>query len=111
MIFHQSLTFIDQGSETKDKVFGAYPLSKKVHFFGGLDKTTSTSVSKTETTGLAYESCCWAFRIAHFKDGNASSGYNYSTGMELVLTGLGSTSSPLKGRIEGNIPGYEANLR
>ena len=31
---------------------------------------------------------------------------NYSTGMELVLTGLGSTSTPLKGRIENRIPGY-----
>jgi len=28
-----------------------------------------------------------------------------------VLTGLGSTASPLKGKIEGNIPGYTAKLR
>jgi hypothetical protein len=31
--------------------------------------------------------------------------------MELVLTGLGSTSTPLKGRIENRIPGYKAKLR
>ena len=63
-----------------------------------------------ETSGIAYESCCWAFRVAHFK-ANDSGRYNYSTGMELVLTGLGSTSSPLKGKIEENIPGYTARLR
>ena len=97
-------------TETK-KLYGAYPLTDSIHFFGGLDKTTSTGVTNSETTGIAYESCCWAFRLAHFKEDNSSGGYNYSTGVELVLTGLGSTSSPLKGRIEGNIPGYTASLR
>ncbi len=97
-------------TETK-KLYGAYPLTDSIHFFGGLDKTTSTGVTNSETTGIAYESCCWAFRLAHFKENNSSGGYNYSTGVELVLTGLGSTSSPLKGRIESNIPGYTASLR
>ncbi len=97
-------------TETK-KLYGAYPLTDSIHFFGGLDKTTSTGVTNSETTGIAYESCCWAFRLAHFKEDNSSGGYNYSTGVELVLTGLGSTATPLKGRIESNIPGYTANLR
>ncbi len=106
-----SLELIDEGEKETEKLFGAYPLSDSIHFFGGLDKTTSTGITNSEITGLAYESCCWAFRIAHFKDDNSSGGYNYSTGMELVLTGLGSTSSPLKGRIENKIPGYTAKLR
>ncbi len=97
-------------TETK-KLYGAYPLTDSIHFFGGLDKTTSTGVTNSETTGIAYESCCWAFRLAHFKEDDSSGGYNYSTGVELVLTGLGSTASPLKGRIESNIPGYTASLR
>ncbi|MDA8942201.1 LPS-assembly protein LptD, partial [bacterium] len=99
------------GLTETEKLFGAYPITDSIHFFGGLDKTTSTGVINTETTGLAYESCCWAFRVAHFKEDNSSGGYNYSTGMELVLTGLGSTSSPLKGKIEEKIPGYIAKLR
>ena len=82
-----------------------------MHLFGGLDRTTSTGVTNSETTGIAYESCCWAVRLAHFKEAKSSGGYNYSTGFELVLSGLGSTATPLKGRIEGNIPGYLANLR
>ena len=49
--------------------------------------------------------------LIHFKEDNKSGGYSYSTGMELVLTGLGSTSSPLKGKIENRIPGYTAKLR
>jgi len=94
-----------------EKLFGAYPLTNSIHLFGGLDKTTSTGVTNAETTGIAYESCCWAFRVAHFKEDNTSGGYNYSTGMELVLNGLGSTSSPLKKKIENKIPGYLAKLR
>ena len=106
-----SLSFIDEGTKETEKLYGAYPITGSIHIFGGIDKTTSTGVTNSEITGIAYESCCWAFRLAHFKEDNSSGGYNYSTGMELVLTGLGSTSSPLKGKIEGNIPGYAAELR
>ena len=110
-----SLSFSDEGTIETEKLYGAFPLTDSIHLFGGIVKTTSTLVTNSETTGIAYESCCWAFRLAHFKEdryaNNPSDGYNYSTGMELVLTGLGSTSSPLKGRIEDNIPGYTASLR
>ncbi len=106
-----SLSFIDEGTKETEKIYGAYPITDSIHVFGGIDKTTSTGVTNNETTGIAYESCCWAFRLAHFKENNSSGGYNYNTGMELVLTGLGSTSTPLKGKIENNIPGYAAKLR
>ena len=106
-----SLSFIDEGTKETEKFYGAYPISDSIHVFGGIDKVTSTGITNAETSGIAYESCCWAFRIAHFKEDNSSGGYNYSTGMELVLNGLGSTSSPLNGKIEGKIPGYIANLR
>jgi len=99
------------GVTETEKLFGAYPLTDSIHLFGGLDKTTSTGVTNSETTGIAYESCCWAFRIAHFKDDNLVGGYSYKTGFELVLTGLGSSSSPMKNSIENKIPGYKANLR
>ena len=107
----------DDGTTEIGKIYGAYPMSSEIHIFGGLNreinKTTSRGVTKTYTTGIAYESCCWAIRMAHFQEdknqGNNSN--NYSTGLELILTGLGSTSTPLKGRIESNIPGYSANLK
>ena len=85
--------------------------SDSIHIFGGIVNSTSSSDTSSETSGIAYESCCWALRFAHFKEDNSSGGSNYSTGMELVLTGLGSTSSPLKDKIENKIPGYFANLR
>ena len=105
-----TLSVSDEGTKETDKLYGAYPLTDSIHLFGALDKTTSTGITNSETTGIAYESCCWAFRVAHFKTNNGGIGYNYSTGFELVLTGLGSTASPLKRKIEGNIPGYTANL-
>jgi len=106
-----SLSFIDEGTKEIERFYGAYPITNSLHIFGGLDKTTSTGITNAETTGIAYESCCWALRLAHFKTDNSSGGYNYSTGMELVLTGLGSTTSPLKNKIEKKIPGYSAKLR
>ena len=106
-----SLTFIDEGDTDTEKYYGAYPLTESVHIFGSLVKSTSPKILDTETAGIAYESCCWAFRLAHFKEDSSSGASSYSTGMELVLNGLGSTSSPLKEKIENRIPGYFANLR
>ena len=95
-----TLSYSDEGTKETEKLYGAYPITDSIHFFGGLDKTTSTGITNAETTGLAYESCCWALRVAHFKTNNVGIGYNYSTGFELVLTGLGSTASPLKRKVE-----------
>ena len=106
-----SMTLSDEGTKKTGKIYGAFPLNDSIHLFGGLDRTTSTGVTNSETTGIAYESCCWAFRLAHFKEDNGAGGYNYSTGVELVLSGLGSTATPLKDRIEDKIPDYSANLR
>jgi len=105
-----SLAFIDGGRTKTEKFYGALPLTNSIHLFGGLDKITSTGIRVTETSGIAYESCCWAFRLAHFKEDNAKGGYSYSTSGELILTGLGSTQSSLNGRIESYIPGYRASL-
>jgi len=112
-----TIQYSDDNVTRTGKIYAAYPLTKSTHFFGGLDrkitKATAAGVINSYTTGLAYENCCWAFRVAHFqedkKQGDRS--HNYSTGMELVLKGLGSTSTPLKGKIESNIVGYEAKLR
>jgi LPS-assembly protein len=106
-----SLSFIDEGTKETEKFFGAYPISDSIHVFGGLDKTTSTGVTNSETSGIAYESCCWALRVAHFKESTSSEKYNYGTRMELIFNGLGSTSSSLGKKIERKIPGYSANLR
>ena len=106
-----SVSLIDEGTKETKKLYGSYPLSDSIHLFGGLDKITSTGVTNSETAGIAYESCCWAFRIAHFKEDNSSGGYNYNTGMELVLNGLGSSTSNLQNKIETKIPGYSADLR
>ena len=105
------MSFIDDGTKETERFYGAYPITDSFHIFGGLDKTTSTGFTNSETTGIAYESCCWAFRLAHFKSDNLDGGSNYNTSMEVVLTGLGSTSSPLKNKIEKKIPGYSAKFR
>ena len=55
--------------------------------------------------GVTYESCCWAMRLAHFR-----ANLDHGTAFELILKGIGSTSTNLGRRIKDNIPYYEANL-
>jgi len=111
-----SLSYSDDSVKRNGEIYGSYPLSSSVHIFGGLDRTitklTSAGVTNTYTTGLAYEACCWALRFAHFQEdkGEGDNANNYSTGLELILKGLGSTSTPMKGRLENTIPGYSSEL-
>jgi LPS-assembly protein len=104
----------DGDFKKNSKIYGSFPLTDTVHLFGGLDRTTSTGVTNKETTGVAYESCCWAFRLVHFKNNTGSTetlkNYDYNTGFELILKGLGSSSPNFIKRIENNIPYYQANL-
>ena len=48
-------------------------------------------------------------RLAHFKT-KSGDFYDYGTAFEVILKGIGSTSTNLGQRIKGNIPYYEANL-
>ena len=106
-----SISTENDGTKQTLKLYGAYPVTDAIHLFGGIDKNTSTGITNTETTGIVYESCCWAFRIAHFKKyRDSSSGYDYSTGAELVFKGLGSSSFSLRRKIEESIPYYRAGI-
>jgi LPS-assembly protein len=104
-----TLAYNDKGTKTSGTIYGAFPLNDSIHLFGGLDKVFSTGVKNKETAGIAYESCCWATRLVHFKEYNGST-YSYSTGIELVFKGLGSTSSSIRKHVQNNIPYYQANL-
>ena len=104
-----SLTHTKDSSTSTVKLYGAYPVTDNIHLFGALDKNTSTGNTNKETTGVAYESCCWATRLVHFKE-KSGGGHDYGTAFELVLKGLGSSADNIEKRIEENIPYYQANL-
>jgi LPS-assembly protein len=91
---------------------GAYPFSNRIHIFGGIDKSLDKNITNKETIGIAFEDCCWSARIVHFKEAindNVLS-YDYSTGFELVFTGLGSSDSSIRNRIKENLPNYKVKL-
>jgi len=112
-----SITYSDDSITRTGKISLSYPVNDNIHIFGGLNrkitKATRKGITTEYTSGLAYENCCWAFRLAHFQAdrGQGDNSNNYSTGFELILKGLGTTSTPLKDRIENTIPGYSLNLR
>ena len=112
-----AMTYSDDNITRTGKISAAYPLSDYIHIFGGLNRkitrATGKGITTEYTSGLAYENCCWAFRLGHFQAdrGQGDNSNNYSTGFELILKGLGTTSTPLKDRIENTIPGYGPNLR
>jgi len=104
-----SLTHKDDDSDRNLNISGAYPFSNKIHFFGGIDKSLTSGKMNKETFGIAYESCCWASRLAHFKTSD-NDGYDYGTGVELVFKGLGTTDSYVRNRIEKRLPEYKVTL-
>ena len=99
----------DAGVKTAE-LYGAYPITSNVHVFAGLNRSITDSITNKETTGVAYESCCWALRLAHFKKHVSGNDYDYVTNFELVLKGLATTSPSLSKRLEDEVPNYLANL-
>ena len=97
------------------ELYGAYPITQKVHVFAGINRSqnavSNAWITNKETTGIAYESCCWALRLAHFKKYMGNDDYDYVTNFELVLKGLASTSPGLAARLEEEVPNYLANLK
>jgi len=97
------------------ELYGAYPITQKVHVFAGINRSqnavSNAWITNKETTGVAYESCCWALRLAHFKKYMGNNDYDYVTNFELVLKGLASTSPGLAARLEEEVPNYLANLK
>lgn len=104
-----TLAHHDDNGEKSAELYGAYPLTKKIHIFAGINRSISKSITNKETTGIAYESCCWALRVAHFKE-YVNGRYDDVIKFELVLKGLASTSSDLYKRLEEDVPNYLANL-
>ena len=99
----------DNGTKSAE-LYGAYPINAQVHVFAGINRSITDSITNKETTGIAYESCCWAVRLAHFKKHISGNDYDYVTDFELVLKGLTTTSPGLSKRLEEDIPNYLANL-
>jgi len=99
----------DNGTKSAE-LYGAYPINTQVHIFAGINRSITDSITNKETTGIAYESCCWAVRLAHFKKHISGNDYDYVTDFELVLKGLTTTSPGLSKRLEEDIPNYLANL-
>ena len=99
----------DNGAKSAE-LYGAYPINTQMHVFAGINRSITDSITNKETTGIAYESCCWAIRLAHFKKHISENDYDYVTDFELVLKGLASTSPSLSKELEENIPNYLANL-
>ena len=105
-----TLAHHDNAGVKSAELYGAYPITQKVHVFAGLNRSITDSITNKETTGVAYESCCWALRLAHFKKHISGNDYDYVTNFELVLKGLASTSPGLSRRLEDEMPNYLANL-
>ncbi|MDB3893753.1 LPS assembly protein LptD [Candidatus Thioglobus sp.] len=105
-----TLAHHDNAGVKTAELYGAYPITSNVHVFAGLNRSITDSITNKETTGVAYESCCWALRLAHFKKHVSGNDYDYVTNFELVLKGLATTSPGLSKRLEDEVPNYLANL-
>ena len=107
-----SVKHSDDNSSRTLNLNGAYPINNKIHLFGGIDKSLSSGIINKQTSGVAYEDCCWSARLAHFKEilDSSTASYDYSTGFEIIFKGLGSTDTNLRNHIQSNLPEYKAFL-
>jgi len=101
-----SLTHTKDSSTSTAKLYGAYPLSDSIHLFGAIDQNITTGKTNKGAAGVTYDSCCWAMRGAYFDEGAS----NYGIGFEIILKGIGSSSTNLGKRIKQHVPYYDANL-
>ena len=108
------MTFIDEGTSETEKFYGAYPLTDSFHVFGGIVNSTSSSVTSSETSGIAYESCCWALRLVgqrhlsnRFDGGGTQSTNEFDSGIALnfIFKGIGSARSS-RSMLEDGMFGY-----
>jgi LPS-assembly protein len=91
-------------------LYGAYPITQKVHAFAGINRSLSDSINNKKTIGVAYESCCWAIRVAQLKEITSNSKFDNVVKFEFVLKGLASSNSSLTARLEEDIPNYLSYL-
>jgi len=107
-----SVKHTDDATSRSLNISGAYPITNQFHIFAGIDKSLTSGVINKETSGIAYEDCCWSARLGHFKEAfvKDTASYDYSTGFELVFKGLGSTDTNLRNHIEENLPEYKVAL-
>ena len=105
-----SLAHHDSSAEESAELYGAYPLTDQVHIFAGVNRSLSSDITNKQVGGVAYESCCWALRLAHFKEHVSGNNYDHVTEFELVFKGLSSTSPGLRNKLQKDIPNYLADL-
>lgn len=101
-----NFTHEDDGEQRSAGIYGAYPITQKVHLFAGINRSLTDSINNKKTFGIAYESCCWAVRIAHFNEYTSTEIYDEITKFELILKGLASSDSTLVERLRKEIPNY-----
>lgn len=105
-----TLTHGDDGEQRSVSLYGAYPITKKIRAFSSVNHSLSDSINKKQTIGVAYESCCWAIRIAQLKEITSENKFNNVMKFKFVFKGLGSSNSSLTERLEKYIPDYLDNL-
>jgi len=104
-----SLSYYDDTNESL-VLNAVQPISDDSHFFMGINRSLTDATFNKITTGLAYESCCWAVRLSFHKDRTGLNDFDKSVNFEFVLKGLTSSSPSLKNKLEEDIPNYLADL-
>ena len=98
--------YLDDNGDESTFLNTAIPLNNKIHFFLGTNKSLSLNKINKITAGIGYESCCWAFRLGHFKKLLGGNDWDHTTSFEIVLKGLSSTSPNFAKTLEKEIPNY-----
>jgi LPS-assembly protein len=102
---------LNSNNEKSASLYGALPIFGKSHIFAGLNRSITEDINNYQTLGFVYDDCCTAFRLAHFKENNASdNNYDKVIKFEVIFKGLGTTDKKLREKIADKIPNYLPNI-
>lgn len=106
-----TLTHGDDGEKKSVDLYYTSPfITDKTHVFAGANRSLTDSMNIKKTVGITYESCCWAVRVAHFKEITDTGKADRVTKFEFTLKNLASTDASLTAHLKENIPNYLGNL-
>ncbi|SMM98984.1 Outer membrane protein Imp, required for envelope biogenesis / Organic solvent tolerance protein precursor [uncultured Candidatus Thioglobus sp.] len=105
-----TLTRGDDGEQKSVGAYGAYPITQKIHLFAGVNRSLTDAITNRKTTGFAYETCCWAVRVAQIREHLTGDDYDKITKFEMVFKGLTSSDPSLAERLKQEIPNYLVDL-
>ncbi len=88
------------------ELYSAKNIINNTEIFAGINYDINNKIYNKRALGLAYEDCCWSFKIANFREYNGNN-YNNSIKIEFSLKGLFNSTPDFNEQVNTSVLGYD----